>query len=178
MKKEFSKEIYIDDDLYKINININESSKIVITCDLKEEVLSLYSYSINLSFEEFDKLGKSFKHCNNLEDIFDFLKNIILGMELSTKKSPLIVKSNISLKKLKDNGLAMILEIPLLTGKKEDIKIEFFKLKKDPMAQFEKLKGKYKCLRKNIYKINCTWNLPKNESEFIEDLIKKIEEEK
>ena len=178
-KKEYIKEINFGDDLYKITLSISKSSKILITCNTKDDVLSLYEYSIELSFEEFYKLGKCFKQCNSIEEIYDLLKNVMTEIEISSKNNySLNLKSKIKLENLKDNGLALILDIPLLTGNIEKIKIEFSTFKKDPIIQFEKIKEKYKYLTKKIYDRKGFHSIEKSETKFLENLIKKIEEKK
>ena len=78
----FSKEISTNNNIYKLKMNKKETS-ILITCNLKDDIVSLNDYSIELTFDEFYKLGNCFKQCNNINDIYDLIKNILSGISIS-----------------------------------------------------------------------------------------------
>ena len=64
---------------YILEIKLNED-KINISCNSEIEFLSIYSYSKELSYQELIKMSNNFKSCNNITQIFDFLRNIIYGI--------------------------------------------------------------------------------------------------
>ena len=108
-KKLENKEIFI------LDIKKTESSKILINCESKDDSVTLYNYSIELSFEEFNSLGKCFKQCDNIDDIFIFLRNIIAKTTINTYNNEL--QSSFDLNILEDESLILILNIPLLSEK-------------------------------------------------------------
>ena len=168
----FCRKVRLNDDLYKLNIKKLDSSKIIITCNLEDDVLSLYDYSIELTFDEFYDLGFSFKQCKNIDDIFNLLQNVFKGIEISIKN--LFSKLNSDLKiNLLNNEMTLYLEIPLLTGEMEEIKITFQKSKRDINMQFENLKLKYKSLKKMIYDRR---GKTEDEEKFLNTLKDKIKE--
>lgn len=150
----FEKEMKYEEDTYILTIEKKESSKIFMTCNLKDNAIYLYDYSIEISLEEFYKKGNVFKQCNNIDEIYILLKNVIKGISISDiKYNSEKIESSSSLE-LKDNILCLVLEIPLLTKQKEEIKIQFNGVKKDVNNQFEILKNKYKSLTQLIYDNN------------------------
>ena len=163
----FIRKFYFGNDAYNINVKKNES-KILMTCNLKNDVISLYDYSLELSYEEFYKLGKSFRQCNDINEIFELLKNVMSDISISYKE----LKQN-SYAKL--NLLNNELEL-FLTGQNEEITFRFGKKSRDTLQQFEKLKDKYNSLVSQINNRNSKYNLlPKDEKEFLDGLIKIIE---
>jgi len=150
----FEKEMKYEEDTYILTIEKKESSKIFMTCNLKDNAISLYDYSIEISLEDFYKKGNVFKQCYNIDEIYILLKNVIKGISISDiKYNSEKIESSSSLE-LKDNILCLVLEIPLLTKQKEEIKIQFNGVKKDVNNQFEILKNKYKSLTQLIYDNN------------------------
>ena len=120
-------------DSYNINIKKEvEFSKILMTCNLTDDILSLYDYYLELSFEDFIKLGNSFRQCNDINDIFLLLKNVMSEIKITTR---FYNKENYSFVKLTNinNELELILTIPLLTGEKEEITLFFEKKERDPI---------------------------------------------
>ena len=195
--------------------NINT---ILIKLKSKEDFLSLYDYSIVLSYENFYKLGKSFRTYDNINDIFDLLSNIFKSITISFNSSNNqnmtnnnqmnvmnnnmngmnnnqmnmmnmnrinnnmnmmnmnvmnnninmmnnnqmnqnkmnLMSSNARLEYGYDNSILLYLNIPLLNGKNEEIKIGFNKKEKDLKAQFTKLKDKYLKIKSIVYGKNYT----------------------
>ena len=168
----FIKIVYFGNDAYNINVKKNES-KILMTCNLKNDVISLYDYSLELSYEEFYKLGKSFRQCNDINEIFELLKNVMSDISISYKE----LKQNSYAKlNLLNNELELFLSIPLLTGQNEEITFRFGKKSRDTLQQFEKLKDKYNSLLSQINYRNSKYNLlSEDEKEFINGLIKILE---
>ena len=62
---------------FVIFIKNSDSSTILIECEPEDKLIGLYNYSIEMSFEEFTLLGKSFKQCDDIDDIFILLKNML-----------------------------------------------------------------------------------------------------
>ena len=150
----FEKEIKYEKDIYILTVEKKESSKIFIKCNLKDNAIALYDYSIELPLEEFYKKSSAFKQCNNIDEIYILLKNVIEGISVSDlNKNAKKIKSSSSIE-LNDNILYLVLEIPLLTKQKEVIEIQFTGVKKDVDNQFEILKNKYKSLTYLIYNNN------------------------
>ena len=172
----FEKEMKYEEDTYILTIEKKKSSKIFMTCNLKDNAISLYDYSIEISLEEFYKKGNVFKQCNNIDEIYILLKNVIKGISISDiKYNSEKIESSSSLE-LKDNILCLVLEIPLLTKQKEEIKIQFNGVKKDVNNKFEILKNKYKSLTQLIYDNN--YYCSKEEFNTFLNNIKNIIEEK
>ena len=61
-------------------------SKIIITCNSVHDYISLYDNYAEISYSEFLNLGKCFKSCSDLEEIFNLLKNVLKGIKLSIIK--------------------------------------------------------------------------------------------
>ena len=189
--------------------NINT---ILIILKPKVDFLSLYDYSIELSYENFYKLGKSFRTYDNINDIFDLLSNIFKSITISFNSSnnqnmmnnnqmnamnnnvnrmnnSMInnmnmmnnymnnsmnnqmsmmnnnqinhnkinsMSSNARLEYEYDNSIVLYLNIPLLNGKNEEIKIGFNKKEKNLKTQFKKLKDKYLKIKSIVYGRNNT----------------------
>ena len=55
-EEKFSKELKLDDEIYILKIKKIKPSQIVIRCENKFNYLSLYGYSITLTYDEFCKL--------------------------------------------------------------------------------------------------------------------------
>ena len=151
----FSFLISLNGEIYIIKFIKKNISKILIICDSIEECTSLYDFSIELSYEQFYELGKSFKVCDNIDDVFDLIKNTI---KMKNEK-----KANILLESIENNKKMILhLIIPLLNGKSDEIKIEFLKHKKELKTQYIQLKNKYLKLKNIILKndlngCNCFW---------------------
>ena len=124
---EFSKILELNAEKYILTFKKIESEKIFITCESKDETISLYNYYIELSFKEFNLLGKSFRQCDDINDIFIFLQNILNGAQIKIKTLKKEMKSNVKLSLSNNNTMILNLEIPLFSQKYENIKIEFSK---------------------------------------------------
>ena len=61
---------------------IETQSKIILQCKPNEEFISLYDYLIELSLEDFYSMGKSFKQCDNLNEIFNLIRNLMFQTNL------------------------------------------------------------------------------------------------
>ena len=75
IKKEFNQILYLDKEKFqKFIIIVKETqSKIILECIPDDEFTSLFDYSINLSLENFYNLGKTFKPCDNLDEIYNLI---------------------------------------------------------------------------------------------------------
>ena len=139
-KNEISQCLNIDKEIFEVVFK-KDKDKIFISCIPKEECICLYDYSIEITYEEFCKLGKTFKLCENIDEIFKIIKNI--AEEVSFSKKGIDMQSNLRIEYSEDNTIILLFKIPLLIGKYEEIKIEFKKTQKDVSEQFKKLKEKY-----------------------------------
>ena len=81
------KEIELEDDIYLLNFEKMSDSQIGIRCENKYDYLSLYNYSISLTYDELIKLAKTFRLFDDIDEIFESMKNIVLGVEFSFKKN-------------------------------------------------------------------------------------------
>ena len=84
-EEKFSKELKLDDEIYILKIKKIKPSQIEIRCENKFNYLSLYGYSITLTYDEFCKLGKSFRLYDNIDEIYDTLKNLFKGVDFTFK---------------------------------------------------------------------------------------------
>ena len=87
-EEKFSKELKLDDEIYILKIKKIKPSQIVIRCENKFNYLSLYGYSITLTYDEFCKLGKSFRLYDNIDEIYDTIKNLFKGVDFTFKNEP------------------------------------------------------------------------------------------
>ena len=84
-EEKFSKELKLDDEIYILKIKKIKPSQIEIRCENKFNYLSLYGYSITLTYDEFCKLGKSFRLYDNIDEIYDTIKNLFKGVDFTFK---------------------------------------------------------------------------------------------
>ena len=115
-----------------------------------------------ITFQEFLNLGKCFKSCSNLEEIFNLLKNILKGIRLSIIKNESISNkgantntgffsddyennsSSVNLECQEGKTFKIILKIPLLSGSTELITLELNKKEKNNIIEsYNKLRQKY-----------------------------------
>ena len=171
----FGKKLKFKDDIYILTVEINETSKILMTCNLKDNAIALYDYSIELSLEEFYNKSFAFKQCKNIEEIYILLENAIKGIVISDKYYYSNTKAeSSSTLEINDNILYLILEIPLLTKQIEKVKFQFIGVKRDINNQFEILRNKYKSIVRKVYNKRSS---NKDLTKFLDDLKSMIEEE-
>ena len=84
-EEKFSRELKLGNEIYIIKIKKIKPSQISIICENKFDYLSLYGYSITLTYEEFCKLGRSFRLYDNIDEIYDTIKNLFKGVDFSFK---------------------------------------------------------------------------------------------
>ena len=138
-ENEFSRILNLEGMQYNIRLKLIKA-KINIMCTSTIDYLSLYDYSLDITFQEFLNLGKCFKSCSNLEEIFNLLKNILKGIRLSIIKNESISNkgantntgffsddyennsSSVNLECQEGKTFKIILKIPLLSGSTELIK--------------------------------------------------------
>ena len=167
-------ELPLNDEKYNIKLKVNDSSKISITCNTKEDFTSAYNNSVILSFEEFCELGKSFKLCDNIYDVFNTLKNIFEEISFSCN-SIKEMKASAKLFQNESENIYLIIRIPLITGKFEEIKILFKKARKDIEEQFKKLKKKYLKIKSIVYSRKNNQNGPKSQKNLLDELFEEFE---
>ena len=142
IRESISQPLNLNEEIFGVSFEKRKNT-IFILCKPKDGAICLYVYYIEISYEEFCKLGKTFKLCENINEIFEIIRNIIEEVKFTNKKGS-DVKSNIRIEYGEYNDdIMLILNIPLLIGTYEEIKIEFRKIKKDINFQFKKLKKKY-----------------------------------
>ena len=158
---EFSRILKLEGMQYNIKLKLIKA-KINIMCTSTIDYLSLYDYSLDISFQEFQNLGKCFKSCSNLEEIFNLLKNILKGIKLSiirdesisNKETNLYAEyysfdyennfSSVNLECKEGKTFKIILKIPLLSGNTELISLELNKKEKNNIIEsYNKLRQKY-----------------------------------
>ena len=124
---------------------IETQSKIILQCKPNEEFISLNDYLIELSLEDFYSMGKSFKQCDNLNEIFNLIRNLMfqtnlpkinnyyiqgnnsnnLNLQVAPTPNSNIMQPNVKLELNNNESYVLLFHIPLFNGKYEDIKIEF-----------------------------------------------------
>ena len=158
---EFSRILNLEGMQYNIRLKLIKA-KINIMCTSTIDYLSLYDYSLDITFQEFLNLGKCFKSCSNLEEIFNLLKNILKGIRLSIIKNESISNkgantntgffsddyennsSSVNLECQEGKTFKIILRIPLLSGNYEFITLELNKKEKNNIIEsYNKLRQKY-----------------------------------
>ena len=166
----------LNDEKYNIKLKVNDSSKISITCNTKEDFTSAYNNSVILSFEEFCDLGKSFKLCDNIYDVFNTLKNIFEEISFSSN-SIKEMKASAKLIQGENDAISLLIKIPLISGKFEEIKIGFKKAKRDIEEQFKKLKKKYLKIKSMVYARKNADNKTKFQKNLLDELYEEFESE-
>ena len=161
IKKKFNQTLFLNNEKFIITVKETES-KIILECIPDDEFTSLFDYTIDLSLENFYSLGKSFKQCDNLDEIYNLIQNIMLqqnlpqinlnapvnnsnnlNMNVAPTPSSNLMSPSIKLESMNNDSFALLFKIPLYSGKYEDIRIEFLKNEKNIYNQYEKLKNKY-----------------------------------
>ena len=84
--KIYTKELELDDETYILTLKKENTSHLSIILENKIDFLSLYNYSITLSYDEFCILGKTFRLFDNIDEIFDIIKRLLNGVEFSFRK--------------------------------------------------------------------------------------------
>ena len=169
-------ELPMNDEKYTIKLKITDASKMAITCNAKEDFTSCFNYAVVVSYEEFCELGKSFKLCDNIYDVFNTLKNIFDEISFSSN-SIKEMKSNAKLIQTENDTVSLIIRIPLITGKFEEIKIGFKKAKKDIEEQFRKLKKKYLKIKSIVYMRKNADKSTKFPKQLLDELVEEFESE-
>ena len=100
-EEKFSRELKLGNEIYIIKIKKIKPSQISIICENKFDYLSLYGYSITLTYDEFCKLGKSFRLYDNIDEIYDTIKNLFKGVDFTFKNevnnnSPNLFNNNLN----------------------------------------------------------------------------------
>ena len=167
-------ELPLNDEKYTITLKVNDSSKISLTCCANEDFTSVYNYSVVLSYEEFCDLGKTFKLCDNISDVFNTLKNIFEEISFSCN-SIKEMKASARLFQNEGENIYLLIKIPLITGKFEEIKIVFKKGKRDIEEQFKKFKKKYLKIKSIVYTRKNSQNGPKMQKNLLEELLEEFE---
>ena len=169
-------ELPLNEENYLIKIRVTDASKLSMNCSSKEGFTSAYNYSIVVSYEEFCEMGKTFKLCDNIYEVFNTLKNIFEEISFSST-SIKEMKSNARLIQSDNDAICLLIKIPLISGKYEEIKITFKKAKKDIEEQFKKLRKKYLAIKSIVYtRKNADKNL-KFPKPLLDELIDEFENE-
>ena len=169
-------ELPLNDENYLIKIRVTDASKLSMICSSKEGFTSAYNYSIVVSYEEFCEMGKTFKLCDNIYEVFNTLKNIFEEISFSST-SIKEMKSNARLIQSDNDAICLLIKIPLISGKYEEIKITFKKAKKDIEEQFKKLRKKYLTIKSIVYtRKNADKNL-KFPKTLLDELVDEFENE-
>ena len=167
-------ELPLNEERYLIKIRVTDASKLSITCSPKEGFTAAYNYSIVISYEEFCDMGKTFKLCDNIYEVFNTLKNIFEEISFSSN-SIKEMKSSARLVQSDNDAISLVIKIPLISGKYEEIRISFKKAKKDIEEQFKKLKKKYLAIKSIVYtrkNVDKNVKFPKN---LLDELIEEFE---
>ena len=134
----------LNNDEYILDIEEkNENNGIYFICRLKEDVTLLYEYSCIKTFEELKKLNHNFQGCDNINEIFNVLKNIFMEHIKETK--PRI--------DLMNDMIILYFISPNLSGKYEDTTIILEKKERNLENQFSKLQFEYVQLNYNFKEI-------------------------
>ena len=169
-------ELPLNEEKYIIKLKVNDSSKISLTCCANEDFTSVYNYSVILSYEEFCDLGKTFKLCDNIYDVFNTLKNIFEEISFSSS-SIKEMKASAGLMQSENESISLLIRIPLITGKFEEIKIVFKKGKRDIEEQFKKLKKKYLKIKSMVYARKNADNKTRFPKNLLDELYEEFESE-
>ena len=141
LKMEFS----LNDNSYILEIEkIDEHNCLYFFCNRKDDdVILLYEYTCVQTVEEIRKKNKSFQICENLDEIFNTLKNIF--SKLYREAKPRIDISN--------EQIILYFINPNLADTYEDTTIYLDKHSRDVNTQFPKLQFKYVELSQHLKEI-------------------------
>ena len=146
--REFSKVFNLEGKSFLISVKKMEN-EISISCNPNnedEEITSLIEYYLELTYDKFLNLGKSFKQCDDSNQVYNLLYKV-LKSEIKFSDG---MKSNSNLKYSKNSSIILNMEIPLLSGNYEKLKIELMQREKDIKKQFSRLKEKYLKLKEEF----------------------------
>ena len=90
-----------------------DNFKINIDCYPIDASLSLYNYNLNLAVNDFHNLGKSFRQCDDIFQIFETLRNILS----SSNNSNIEISTN--------DDITLVIPNKLSYGSMENIRILF-----------------------------------------------------
>ena len=121
----YSEEFQINFNLDRLNFKIN------IDCYPIDASLSLYNYNLNLAVNDFHNLGKSFRQCDDIFQIFETLRNILS----SSNNSNIEISTN--------DDITLVIPNRLSYGSMENIRILFIKNDKNFISQFNYLRNNY-----------------------------------
>ena len=159
---------------YELNVHLKHD-KLLITCESDIEFLSLYTYSKEITFEELKKLYKTFKSCNDNEEIFKSFKNILRGITI--KIDNIEYQSQLDIMFTEDDSLIITIKIPLIYEIYEEMKIVFEKKQKNILEQYKNLRNKYIKVKDIISYHQCGSNYYSKDKDSLSKQIKMIENE-
>ena len=159
---------------YELNVHLKHD-KLLITCNSEIEFLSLYTYSKEITFEEFKILSNNFKSCENIEQIFTAFINILKGITFIIKGYN--YNSELHINFSDEDSLTMTIKIPLIYGNYENFEIKFEKNQKSVLEQYKTLRSKYLKVKDKILYHSCSDSYYSKKEESLSTQIKKIEKE-
>ena len=133
---------------YNLKIEkIDSSSSLLFTCQTVEDVTLLYDYSSLLSFKELRQMNKNFNNCNNIDGIFNSIKNIITNYKDISIPRIEFCQNN-------QDRLIFFFSSPLMSGEIEDTSIILYKRERNIREQFNKLVKAYEDLKKDYNELS------------------------
>ena len=133
---------------YNLNIKkIDSSSSLLFTCQKVEDVTLLYDYSSLLSFKELRQMNRNFNNCNNIDGIFNSIKNIITNYKDISIPRIEFCQNN-------QDRLIFFFRSPLMSGEIEDTSIILYKIERNIREQFNKLVKAYEDLKKDYNELS------------------------
>ena len=159
---------------YELNVHFKHD-KLLITCESDIEFLSLYTYSKEITFEELKNLYKTFKSCNDSEEIFKSFKNILRGITI--KIDNIEYQSQLDIMFTEDDSLIITIKIPLIYEIYEEMKIVFEKKQKSILEQYKNLRNKYIKVKDIISYHQCGSNYYSKDKYSLSKKIERIESE-
>ena len=135
-EEKYSIELPLDDEKYIVTIiKKKNSSQITLQCENKFDFLSYYKYSITLTYDEFTKIGKSFRLFDNIDEIFNIIKNLFIGVDFSLKKQ----NSNTFSNQIQYNNMGMIQMNPMINNQMPMTNMNSFQIKFKPDNPYENI---------------------------------------
>lgn len=125
--------------LYILNIEKTNSNSILFTCVPNHDESLLYEYYKEVPFNEISKLSRIFTICDNIEQIYETIKNTFKE-HLKKSKPRIDLIEN-------DNAIILFFISPLISGNYEDINIILNKKERNVNTQFDILKKEFESLR-------------------------------
>ena len=153
----------VNNHFYILNIEKTDSNSIYFYCTPNHDEALLYEYSKDIPFEDISTLSKNFKICDNIDQIYETIKNTFKEHPKKSRPRIDLIENN--------NTIILFFITPLISGDYEDVNIILNKKERDVNTQFNILKKEYENLRNRHEKLKIESNKINNNYEKIAEIV-------